>query len=60
MNIVRVTPLFGAKMQSQNEFHYSLFARNLHWTRLTLNPCKSTTWTWINQTATKMIFFFLS
>ena len=40
MNIARVTPPFGTKVQSKNEFHFqpnSLFVRNFHWTRAVAN-----------------------
>ena len=38
MNIARVTPPFGTKVQSQNEFHFQpMFVRNFHWTRVVAN-----------------------
>ena len=56
MNIVRVTPLFGTKMQSQNKFH---FATQIHCLLDIFNgkgrnikPLQkeswTTTWTWMN------------
>ena len=54
MNIARVRPPLGTKVQSQNEFClHLLFVRNLHDTRnITLTTCKkkwTTTRTWMNQ-----------